>query len=86
MESVIPQRNKYTEMIDEFSPPPIGVSDINEFNPLVHLELEVDFQKTEETGGLFPDEEPENNSQMYKMEAEFVSELDKLWLHVNPSG
>lgn len=41
MERVIPQRNKYTEMIEEFRPPPIGVSDINDFNPLVHLELEV---------------------------------------------
>ena len=87
VENAISQRNKYVEMVDEFRPPPIGVSDINDFNPLVHLELEAEIQKTEETArDLYPEEEPENDSMMYKMEAEFVSDLDKLWLMVDPDG
>ena len=75
-------------MIDEFRPPPIGVSDINDFNPLVHLELEPNDPKgdSESEKINYPDEEPENNSMMYKQEGEFVRDLDKLWLHVNPSG
>ena len=56
--------------------------------PLVHLELEVSQQKgdSESERINYPDEEPENNSMMYKQEGDFVRDLDKLWLHVNPSG
>ena len=39
-ERTIPEDRKYTEYVDRYEPPPLGLSVKDDFNPLVHLEIE----------------------------------------------
>ena len=47
VERAIPENQKYTVYIDRYEPSPLGDSEMDDFNPLVHLELEEN-QDTEE--------------------------------------
>ena len=47
VERAIPENQKYTVYIDRYEPSPLGDSEMDDFNPLVHLELE-EIQDTEE--------------------------------------
>lgn len=40
VERTIPNELKYTVHIDSYEPAPLGVSSKEDFNPLVHLEIE----------------------------------------------
>ena len=40
IERVIPEKHKYTIYIDPYEPAPLGDSEKDDFNPLVHLEIE----------------------------------------------
>ena len=39
-ERTIPEDHKYIEYVDRYEPPPLGLSVKDDFNPLVHLEIE----------------------------------------------
>lgn len=40
VELAIPENHKYMVYVDYYTPPPLGNSNIDDFNPMVHLEIE----------------------------------------------
>ena len=40
VERRIPESLKYTVYVEHYNPPPLGDSERDDFNPLVHLEIE----------------------------------------------
>ena len=86
----IPEVNKTIIYVDRYEPPPLGMSEPDEFNPLVHLEIE-DPDEFEESinndfGGLIKEEDVQNDSNVLRHQATWVIGLPRLWLKAEPDG
>ena len=87
VERVIPEDHKYTVYIDRYEPPPLGLSTKDDFNPLVHLEIdseEEDLEQEDEIYGM--GEEAHNDSNAFRQEAVFVRDICHLWIKAEPDG
>jgi len=84
----IPESHKSIEYFDRYEPAPLGNSTKDDFNPLVHLEIDDGMDDEEEevgyTGG--PEEDQHNDSNVLKLEGTVIRDLPKLWLHAEPDG
>lgn len=68
-ERPIPESNKVVEYVERYEPPPLGSSSRDDFNPLVHLELEDpdDYPEPEELNyGMMREEDQHNDSNILK--------------------
>lgn len=88
VERPIPDDHKFTVYVDRYEPPPLGDSSPDDFNPLVHLEIE---EPEEDELDQVPDfgedeEDVQNDSNAFKHPAIFVSDLAGLWLKAEPDG
>ena len=80
----IPANEIKEEQVDEYVPPPRGKSEIKDFDPLVHLELEPEKDPNEEE-----DEEEEGEKEDDKAIAEplyrkIIPNIEKYWLRMEP--
>lgn len=89
-ERTIPEDRKYTEYVDRYEPPPLGLSGKDDFNPLVHLEIEepedLDDAGTVEEYQMNQENDAANDSNAFRHPAIFVRGLCKLWLKAEPDG
>ena len=69
-ERSIPEINKTIIYVDRYEPPPLGTSERDEFNPLVHLEIEDpdEYEEASEQdyGGLMKEEDVQNDSNVLR--------------------
>jgi len=69
IERVIPEQAKYTVYIDKYEPSPLGDSTKDDFNPLVHLEIEEITEEAEdvvEEYGMNMEEDVQENSNILR--------------------
>ena len=88
VERAIPDYYKYTVYVDYYSPPPLGDSSKDDFNPLVHLEIDDNdsFSVEVEDNYGMKEEEQRNDSNLFRHPATFVNNLCSLWLKAEPDG
>ena len=87
-EHPVPESMKHVVYIDRYEPPPLGNSEKQDFNPLVHLELEDEdesIEEIEETYGM-REEDVQNDSNVFKVETIEIRGLCRLWLKAEPDG
>jgi dynein heavy chain, axonemal len=86
----IPPQNLYTDLVEPFQLPPLGKSTVQDFNPMVHLEIEPDpdgasSEGSESAGSVRqPREEETTDSADGKLRATKVRGIHNLWLSVYP--
>lgn len=88
IERTVPEDRKYVVYVDNYEPPPLGISEKDDFNPLVHLEIESEDELDENPVEEFAmqEEETYNDSNALKKPATFIKGLCKLWLKAEPDG
>ena len=67
-----------------YLPPPLGQSQLEDFNPTAHLILEND--NSEDEHEYNPYEEVEEDPLKYKVPVERIDQLNNLWMRIYPSG
>lgn len=85
-EDHIPKEHFYKIYIDHYAPPPLGESLLEDFNPMVHLELREDMMEEEPLKFDPYDEQAHDDSNVLKLETQMVRNLHKVWLSIEPSG
>jgi dynein heavy chain len=86
----IPSSCISTSLIDPFSLPPLGKSRVRDFNPLAHLQLELDLLDStcgeKERVDMAEPAQLENSldSADLKLEVRKVRDIHKLWLRISP--
>ena len=78
-----------TVRVDKFNPPPLGTSKREDFDPVVHMEIEQEGDDEEEeeakaAGGEEPEPEEEDEETKYLYKPT-VPNIHKLWLRLTPT-
>ena len=68
VERPIPEHAKYVIYVDKYEPPPLGDSEKDDFNPLVHLEIEEiqDMEEGADDYGMNIEEDVQEDSNILK--------------------
>jgi len=81
----IPEYEIQQEQIEEFIPPPRGKSQIEDFDPLVHLELEPERDPDEEEDDSEEgDIIMEDNLIIEPLYRKIIPNIEKYWLRMEP--